>query len=86
MYKHALAQHKLYNSKVYSLEWAALNLNQILSSRQTTFMIRKTNIGKISLNILSNKLATLNGKNNLRYLNNQFNAFKVKMKKLFIIN
>ena len=80
MYKHALAQHKLYNSKVYSLEWAAPN--PVLKTNN--IYDQKTNISKIGLNLLSSRLATLNGKNSLRDLNDQFNAFKMKMKKLFI--
>ena len=47
-------------------------------------MIRKTKLTKIGLNVLSNRSAILNGKINLQDLNNQFNDFKVKMKKLFI--
>ena len=47
-------------------------------------MIRKTNHFKIGLNILSNRLAILNGKINSIYLNDQLSTFKVKIKKMFI--
>ena len=43
LYKHAIELYKLYNAKNQSTEWIELNLNQILTSRQTTFSTYKTN-------------------------------------------
>ena len=83
-YKHALAFYQLYNSKKPSLEWYALNFNQILSSRQTNFKIAKTNRLKVGLNALANRLFILNEQVPLIWLGGGFETFKVKCKKLFV--
>ena len=41
------------NSREHSLEWIALNLNQILTSRQTSFSIMSLNNRKVGLNMLT---------------------------------
>ena len=41
LYKLAIQLFKLYNSKEHSKEWISLNLNQILTSRQSKFLIKK---------------------------------------------
>ena len=38
IYKHAIQLHKFYNSQAISNEWLHLNANQVLTSRQTTFI------------------------------------------------
>ena len=38
-YKTAIQLHKLYNANDQSLDWISLNLNQILTTRQTHFLI-----------------------------------------------
>ena len=48
MYKHALALYRIYNSNKPSLEWCALNFNQILTSKQTNFKFAKTNRLKVA--------------------------------------
>ena len=58
-YKMALQLHKLYNTNDQSLDWISLNFDQILTSRQTTFMISKTNKTKIGLNTMANRLSIL---------------------------
>ena len=75
---------KLYNSREHSLEWLHLNHNQILTSRQTHFKILRSNSLKVGLNALANRLATINGKIELNWLNLSYESFKVKCKKLFI--
>ena len=85
MYKHALALYRLYNSNKPSLEWCALNLNQILTSRQTRFQIAKTNRLKVGLNALANRLYILNGQVPLSWLDGGFETFKVKCKALLIM-
>ena len=60
LYKHSIVLHKLYNFKQPEVEWTALNLQQILTSRQTKFSITKTNKGKVGNNILENHLQFLN--------------------------
>ena len=49
LYRHALLLHKLMNDHSHTCEWVHLNFNQILTSRQTTFMARKSNRKKVGL-------------------------------------
>ena len=60
-YKSAIQLFKLYNSDDHTLEWVSLNVNQIITTRQSNFIIMKTNRTKVGLNILSNRLHILNG-------------------------
>ena len=85
LYKHALGLHKLYRSTDYSLEWTALNLNQILTSRQTKFITSRAHKRKVGLNAFSNRLFVLNDKIPLDTLNKSFESFKIYCKKLFLI-
>ena len=85
-YKTAIQLYKLYNSNNTSKDWIDLNFNQILTSRQTTFMILKTNKSKVGLNTIPNRMSILNGQIPLMWLNATFNTFKVKCKKLFLDN
>ena len=56
LYKHALCLFKMINSKPpNSLEWAALNFNQIFTSRQITFKSRHQNVKRVGLNALANR-------------------------------
>ena len=80
IYKHAIQLHKLYNSKSITNEWLHLNTNQVLTSRQTTFITHKTNTNKVGLNALANRLYILNGKIPLGWLNLSVNSFKTKCK------
>ena len=83
-YKLAIQLFKLYNTNTHSMEWVELNLNQILTSRQTTFSVLKTNNTKVGLNILVNRLSVLNGKIPLKWLNGSMESFKVKCKNLLL--
>ena len=76
--------YKLYNTREHSLEWLHLNQNQILTSRQTFFQILKSNSLRIGLNALANRLASINGKIELSWLNLTYESFKIKCKILFI--
>ena len=67
-----------------TLEWVSLNWNQILTSRQSKFEILKTNVKKVGLNILVNRLSALNNKIPLDWLNGSLDSFKVKAKKLLL--
>ena len=84
IYKYAIQLHKLYNENEHSFEWVNLNINQILTSRQTNFLIMKTNNNKVGLNILTNRLHILNGKIPLSWLNLTLSTFKVKCKQLLL--
>ena len=61
LYKHALVLFKLLNNTDYTMEWRALNFNQILTSRQTKFLSTKGNKKKVRLNALANRVFILNG-------------------------
>ena len=84
LYKLSIQLFKLYNQNEHSLEWVSLNLNQILTSRQSKFQILKTNNKKVGLNILSNRLSALNGKIPLDWLNGSLDSFKIKSKRLLM--
>ena len=43
LYKHAIMLHKMYNSELLEMEWIALNFQQLLTTKQTKFLIVKTN-------------------------------------------
>ena len=85
-YKTAIQLHKLYNTTSQSLDWISLNLDQILTTRQTTFQIIKSNNTKVGLNILNNRFAILNGKIPLKWLSVSLDTFKVHCKKIISIN
>ena len=80
----ALQFYKLYNADDQSLDWISLNFDQILTTRQTPFIITKTNKTKVGLNTLSNRLSILNGRIPLTWLNTSLNMFKINCKKLFL--
>ena len=79
-YKCAIQLFKLYNANEHSLEWISLNENQILTTRQTNFIIMKTNNTKVGLNILTNRFHILNGLIPLSWLNFSLSTFKIKCK------
>ena len=85
-YKHALLLYNIYNENQPSAEWLALNFNQIITSRQTSFQISKLNNYKVGLNILSNRLAVINKMIPLDWLALSKESYKVKCKKKFIID
>ena len=68
-YKVAIQLYKLYNATNPSLDWVILNYNQILTTRQTKFLISKSNKNKVGLNILPNRMLALNGIIPLTWLN-----------------
>ena len=83
-YKIAIQLHKLYNTSNPSLDWTSLNYNQILTSRQTQFLIAKSNRHKVGMNILPNRFSVLNGKIPLTWLNYSIDKFKIHIKKLLL--
>ena len=84
LYRLSIQLFKLYNTNTHSLEWVSLNWNQILTSRQSKFKILKTNVKKVGLNILVNRLSALNSKIPLDWLNGSLDSFKVKAEKLLL--
>ena len=84
LYKSAIQLFKLYNSNEHTYDWTLLNLNQILTSRQTHFAILKTNSTKVGINILANRLYSINGQIPLSWLNSSLNTFKLHCKRLLL--
>ena len=84
LYRHALLLHKLMNSHSHTCEWVHLNSNQILTSRQTTFMSRKSNNKWVGLNAFANRVFVLNGRIPLDWLNMSITTFKVHCKREFL--
>ena len=82
-YEGAIQLFKLYNANEPSLDWNSLNENQILTTRQTNFLIMKTNNTKVGLNILTNRTHT-EWSIPLSWLNLSFSAFKLKCKRLLL--
>ena len=83
-YKLALMLHILYNTEVYTTEWIHLNVNHVITSRQTSFHINKTNNLNVGMNALANRLNLINDKIPLELLNKSYNSFKIECKKLFL--
>ena len=84
LYRQALLLHKFLNSNCHTNEWIHLNFNQILTSRQTTFMATKNNRKKVGLNAFANRVWVLNGKIPLDWFEMSINTFKVHCKMKFL--
>ena len=82
--QHALSLFKLFNSTDYTTEWAALNLNQINTSRQIHFVTGKSNLKRVGLNAIANRYHILNGKIPLNNFNESLDSFKIFCKKKFL--
>ena len=80
-FKHAIILHNLYSINLPQADWLDLNFNQILTSRQTSFKVIKSNNFLVGNNLITNRLATLNGKVDLKDLNLSLDSFKIKYKK-----
>ena len=83
-YKMALQLYRLYNANDMSLDWNSLNFIQILTTRQTVFIISKTNKTKVGLNTLANRFSILKGHIPLTWLNASLDTFKINCNKLFL--
>ena len=84
LYRHALLLYKLINSNSHTCEWVHLNFNQILTSRQTTFMATKNNRKRVGLNAFANRVFILNGKIPLCWFEMSIETFKVHCKAKFL--
>ena len=85
LYKHALTLYKLLNTTDHTLEWAAINYNQVFTSRQTHFVTTSTNLKRVGLNALSNRLNIINHRIPLSTFNKSFDTFKMHCKKEFLV-
>ena len=83
-HKIAIQLHKLFNASNPTLDWISLNFDQILTTRQTQFLISKSNKHKVGLNILPNRFSVLNGLIPLSWLNYNIDTFKIHIKKLLL--
>ena len=81
LYKMALSLFNLYNNDYKPLEFALLNFNQILTGRQTNFISLKSNVRKVGINCLANRLTVINNKIPLDWLNLSLNTYKINCKK-----
>ena len=80
IYKHAILAHKLYNQSGPRSDWIDLNFDQILTSRQKTFQITRTNKYKVGNNLLSSRLSVVNNMIELNDFNLSLASFKIKYK------
>ena len=62
LYRHALTLYKLLNSDEQTIEWVAINCNQVFTSRQIFFTSFATNLKRVGYNALANRLNILNGR------------------------
>ena len=85
LYKYAISLFKLMNTSTHSLEWASLNFNIVLTSRQTNFIALKGNKRKAGLNALANRVFILNNRIPLVWFNMTINTFKVHCKSEFLM-
>ena len=83
-YRLSLLLYRTFNDAIPETEWVEMNFQQIVMSRQTVFKIVKTNINKVGLNILCNRLHEINGKIKLDWLNMSKCAYKITCKKNFL--
>ena len=67
------------------IEFCSLNINQVITSRQTKFVTVKSNRTKVGLNSLSNRLHTINNLIPLEWLNLTIGSYKVNCKKLLLM-
>ena len=83
-YKISLQLYKTMDVQLAETDWINLNLNAVITSRQTKFITNKANRVRVGMNAFSNRAWHINGKINLDWLNLSYNSYKVKCKKLFL--
>ena len=83
-YKHALQLHKLYNSKTMTDDWISLNLQQNFNGRNEHFQIIIVTHYKVGRNLMTNRFKPLNNKIKFSWLNDSFESYKIKCKKLLL--
>ena len=83
-YKCALQLYKTYNHCLPMNEWLHLNIDQVITSRQTRFQINRSSRTRIGRHSMCNRFYQLNGKIPLAWLGKSYNCYKVLCKKLFL--
>ena len=86
IFKHAILLYKIWNEKVHSKEWMALNFQQNFNERNNTVNVFETNNLKVGKNLPVNRLKLINGLINYEWLNLSANSFKVLCKRKFLMN
>ena len=76
--------YKTFNDQTQSDEWVHLNFEQLVNSRQTTFMINRNNKLNVGMNALACRFYALNNKIPLEWLNETYLKFKLKCKNKFL--
>ena len=71
-YKLALQLYRVVNNQVQVQDWVNININNIQTRRQTTFMSKKSSRLRIGMNIISNRFYYLNGRICLYWLNQAY--------------
>ena len=84
VYKHSLLLFKIWNERIYSRDWLALNFQQNFNERVEGVMIFETSILKIGKNLVTNRLKIINGLIDFGWLNLNINTFKLKCKSKFL--
>ena len=84
LYRQSLLLFSVFNEKGPEIEWIGLNEQQLFSQRDQNFRIARTNRLKIGNNIPVNRFSVLNGRIQLNWLNLSREAFKLKIKSVFL--
>ena len=83
-YKHAIQLYKLHNSTIMTDDWVSLNFQQNFNGRNDKLQIFNVSNYKVGQNLLVNRLKQLTNKISFSWLNESFDSFKVKCKKLLL--
>ena len=74
-FKLALQLYRVVNNQVPVKDWVNININNIQTCRQSTFMTMKSNRLRIGMNIISNRFYYLNGRIGLDWLNQSYTTY-----------
>ena len=83
-YKLALQLYKIYNNKTPYEEWLHLNINHVLTSRQTNFIVNRDCKHTIGMNTITNRLHSLKNIIPLEWLNQNYLQYKLSCKAKFL--
>ena len=85
-YRLAVQLFKIYNDETRNEDWIDMNVQQNFNSRSRMFQITDYSNLRIGKNIIANRLPTLNNQINLDWLSLSLNAYKLKVKGIFLNN
>ena len=83
-HKHALQLYKLVNSETMTEDWMSLNFQQHFNGRSNKLQFFTSYNYKVGQNLMVNRFRQLNNKIDYDWLNESFNSYKIKCKKLFL--